>query len=180
MKKKVVLLALALILVSVGGFWGIKTVFFPGTTGQAVARDFLIQAYSIPDHSFYTQKLSSNPGPKAALQEKYQSFLTEDYLQAFLMNLGTSMYEAWANSKGYLIAIDQLNIQPTSSGTQGSTTYLEYDVTLTITRESDKRLASYEQTGRIDVEKTKDGYRVSAWEVNNETAFYGTEFFPEQ
>lgn len=180
MKKKVVLSAVALILVSAGAFWGVKAAVAPGTSAQAMARNFLIQCYSIPDHSFYTQMLSTGQGSKAALEERFKIFLTDDFMSKFLMRRGTCQYEAWAKDKSYLVAIDQLNVQPTSSGTQDNTTYLEYDVTLTLTHESDKRLATYEQSGRVNVDKTKDGYRISAWDVNNEREFYSTDFFPEQ
>ncbi len=169
MKKKVVLLGLLLIVVVSLGVWAVKSIFFPGASAQATVRDFLIQYYSIPDHAFYTERLkASSQGAIEAIDETYRPFLTEAYLDTFQANREGYDLEAWAYANGYTLAIDQLDLSPTSTGTQGNTTFLQYDVTLTVTRESDKALATVEQSGLINVDKAKSGYRVSAWQKLNE------------
>lgn len=180
MKKKVVLLALLLIVVATGAVWVVKAAFMPSASAEAVARDFLIQYYSIPSHDFYAQhsQPSSLQSPSEANTEKFGRFLTDDYLKEFLSNLGGDRWQAWAANNGYLLAIGKLDVQPTSSDAKGTTTYLQYDVTLTVTRESDKRLATFKQSGRINVDKVNGGYRVSAWQIDNERKMYQENLFP--
>ena len=180
MKKKVVFLALALIVVSVAAFWGLKAAFFPGTTAQAIARDFLIRCYSIPDHERYAQKRSSDVAQRTALQKEYQALVTEDYLKTFLTERGSNMLEDWAGTQDYLVAIDQIDVQPSPAPGQDATNDLRYDITLILTRESDMRLATCQQSGRVQVQKTKDGYRVSAWTIDNESEFYRSDFFADK
>lgn len=179
MKKKVVLLALLLIVVATGAVWVVKAAFMPSASAEAVARDFLIQYYSIPSHDFYTQRLQ--PSPQDAIQaitEKFGRFLTDSYLNDFLANRNGDRLEAWAANSSYLLAINKMDVQPTSSEAKGATTYLQYDITLTVTRESDKRLATLKQSGRINVDKVNGGYRVSAWQIDNEKKLYQENLFP--
>ncbi len=180
MKKKVVLLALLLIVVVSLGVWAVKAAFFPGASAQATARDFLIQYYSIPDHQFYTERLqTSAQSASEAIDGTYSSFLSEPYMEHFQANREGYQLEVWAADKGYVLAIDKLDVRPAVAGTQGGKTFLQYTITLTVTRESDKQLATVEQSGLVDVDKVQGGYRVSAWQRFNEKELLSVNLFPQ-